>query len=123
MYRFYQPRANGALLACFGLYLVLLAFFFGCSSEPVGLKPPPENPIQLKVENNSADVIDVIQAKPCGSGDENYKTQIHGVKPQERITLQIYEECVDLVALDGFGNVMDSLVGLRLNSYITWKIH
>lgn len=107
-------------VVCFWLALALL--INNCSSEKSALKPPPENPIELRVENHSSSVIDVIQAKPCGANDDQYKTQMNAIKPEERIMLHIYEDCVDLVALDGFGNVMDELAGLRLNSNITWKI-
>ena len=104
------------------LFLTVLPLINNCSSEKTALKPPPENPIELRVENNSSSVIDVIQAKPCGADAKEFKTQMNGIKPKERIMLHIYEECVDLEALDGFGNVMNELLGLRLNSNITWKI-
>ncbi|WP_455211880.1 hypothetical protein [Kaarinaea lacus] len=104
------------------LVLAFLPLINNCSTEKAALKPPPDNPIELRVENHASSVIDVIQAKPCGMDDKEYKPQMNGIKPQERIMLHIYEECVDLVALDSFGNVMDELVGLRLNTNITWKI-
>ena len=109
-------------LSAIWLILACLPLINNCSSEKAALKPPPENPIELRIENNSASVIDVIQAKPCGADAKEYKTQMSAIKPNERIMLHIYEHCVDLVALDGFGNVMDELAGLRLNSNITWKI-
>ena len=108
-----------------GKMCVLLALLFlinNCSSEKAVLKPPPENPIELRVENHAAAVIDVIEAKPCGSDDKQYRPQMEAIKPNQRIMLHIYQDCVDLVARDGFGNVMDELVGLRMNSNITWKI-
>ena len=105
------------------LLLILFPLINNCSSDKTALKPPPDNPIELRVENNSSSVIDVIQSKPCGANEDQYKSQINSVKPKDRIMLHIYEECVDLVALDGFGNVMDELAGLRLNSRITWKIN
>ena len=104
------------------LCLTSLPLINNCSTEPVALVPPPENPIELRIENNSSTVIDVIRAKPCGSDDSQYKPQMEAVKPNERIMLHIYEHCVDLEALDSFGNVMDELAGLRINSNITWKI-
>ena len=107
------------LLACLMAFLPLLN---NCSSEKTALKPPPDNPIELRVENNSLTVIDVIEAKPCGADDKQYQPQMEAIKPKQRVMLHIYQECVDLVALDGFGNVMDELVGLRLNTNITWKI-
>jgi hypothetical protein len=115
-------RGVTRFLIVFSLLLTALLLINNCSSNKNGLKPPPEHPIQLRVVNESATVIDVIQAKPCGAKARQYKPQINTIKPQERIMLQIYEECVDLVALDAFGNVMDELAGLRLNSNITWKI-
>ncbi|MCG6969179.1 MAG: hypothetical protein LJE85_05345 [Gammaproteobacteria bacterium] len=104
------------------LLLVFLPMLNNCSSEKAALKPPPENPIELRVENHAAAVIDVIEAKPCGSDDKQYRPQMEAIKPNQRIMLHIYQDCVDLVARDGFGNVMDELVGLRMNSNITWKI-
>lgn len=106
------------LLAAVAMSLILIS----CGSEKKALKPPPEHPIELRVENLSTTVIDEIQAKPCGYSNEYFKTQMHGLKPKQRTMLHIYQECVDLIALDGFGNVMDQLVGLRLNTHITWKI-
>jgi hypothetical protein len=102
--------------------LSLLLLLSACASEPVGLKPPPEDPIKLRVINQSDTVIDVIDAKPCGADDSQYKTQMESIKPNQRIMLHIYQECVDLVALDAFGSALDELPGLRLNSNITWKI-
>lgn len=104
------------------VFVIFLLLITNCSSDKAVLKPPPETPIQLRVENNSAGVIDVINSKPCGASEEHYKPQMNTIKPNDRIMLHIYEECVDLEALDGFGNVLDELVGLRLNSNITWKI-
>jgi hypothetical protein len=122
MYPNGSKRLSARHVARVCLLLTLLPLINNCSSDKTALKPPPENPIELRVENNSLSVIDVIQAKPCGANEDQYKPQMNGIKPKERIMLHIYEECVDLVALDGFGNVMDELVGLRLNSHITWKI-
>ena len=114
------PLTRFAPNAC--LLTVALLMINNCSSEKPALIPPPDHPIQLRVENDSTTVIDVIQAKPCGANAKAYKPQMTSIKPRERIMLQIYQQCVDLVALDAFGNVMDELVGLRLNSNITWKI-
>ncbi|MGD8593723.1 MAG: hypothetical protein PVF82_12855 [Gammaproteobacteria bacterium] len=121
----YRNDWKKSLAPCWGriwLLLALIPLINNCSPVKPALKPPPENPIELRVENHSSAVIDVIQSKPCGANDDQYKPQMNAIKPEERIMLHIYEECVDLVALDGFGNVMDELVGLRLNSNITWKI-
>lgn len=115
--RFY-PRRLGAA----GLFFMSTLLIMNCASEAPELKSTPTNPITLRVENNSSKVIDVIQAKPCGTDNRQFKPQMNAIKPKERIMLQIYEECVDLVALDGFGNVLDELVGLRMNANITWKI-
>lgn len=104
------------------LLIIVITLLNNCSSEKPAIKPPPQHPIQLRVENDSSTVIDVIQAKPCGAKPALYKPQMNAIKPKERIMLQFYEECVDLVALDAFGNIMDELGGLRLNSNITWKI-
>ena len=122
MYRNEWKKGFGRRLGRIGILLALVPLINNCTPEKPALKPPPENPIELRVENHSSTVIDVIQAKPCGAGDDQYKPQMNAIKPQERIMLHIFEECVDLVALDSFGNVMDELVGLRLNSNITWKI-
>lgn len=116
----HPPLASRLGMAC--LVLMFAPLINNCSTQKAGLKPPPENPIELRVENNASSVIDVIQAKPCGTNEKEYKPQMNGIKPGERIMLHIYEECVDLVALDSFGNAMDELVGLRMNSNITWKI-
>jgi hypothetical protein len=117
---FTPPLAMPSWLLVF--LLAFLPLLNNCSSEKPALKPPPDNPIELRVENNSSQVVDVIEAKPCGADDTQYQSQMEAIKPKQRVMLHIYQECVDLVALDSFGNVMDELVGLRLNSNITWKI-
>jgi len=122
MYRYLSHRGLTRLTIKLCLLVIALPLINNCSSEKAALKPPPTHPIQLRVENDSSTVIDVIQAKPCGTDAKHYKPQMNSIKPHERVMLQIYEHCVDLVALDGFGNVMDELGGLRLNSNITWKI-
>ena len=109
-------------LAIICLVTASLPLINNCSTEKTALKPPPENPIELRVENNATSVIDVIQAKPCGADTKEYRPQMSGIKPKQRVMLHIYEECVDLVALDSFGNVMDEFVGLRMNTHTTWKI-
>ena len=122
MYRYksFRRLSRFAIQPC--LLVSVIFLFNNCSSNKPAIQPPPDHPIQLRVENNSSTVIDVIQAKPCGAAASGYKPQMNTIKPQERIMLQIYEHCVDLVALDAFGNVMDELAGLRLNTNITWKI-
>jgi hypothetical protein len=114
-----HPETHWLLIA---VLLISLPLFNNCSSQKPALKPPPENPIELRVENNSQQVIDVIEAKPCGADASQYKPQMEAIKSKQRVMLHIYQECVDLVARDSFGNVMDELVGLRMNSNITWKI-
>lgn len=123
MYRYFSKSMLIKSSIKLSLGIALLLLINNCSLDKAALKPPPDHPIQLRVENHSPTVIDVIQAKPCGSDPKQYKPQITGVKPKERIMLEIYEDCVDLIALDGFGNIMDELAALRLNSNITWKIH
>ena len=122
MYPYLSLRLPSGFPLKLCLLLAVLLLINNCSSNKPGLKPPPENPIQLRVENDSPNVIDVIQSKPCGTDATQYRPQMNTIKPKERIMLQIYEECVDLIALDAFGSVMDELEGLRLNSNITWRI-
>ena len=93
-----------------------------CSTQTSKPFAPPSKPIQLRVHNDSEKIIDSIDAKPCGSTNKEYKTQMTGIKPQQKIMLEIYMHCVDLVALDGFGTVLNELQSLRLNSNITWSI-
>lgn len=110
------------------LRLVLLitissTLIISCASDAPKPPPIPKHPIQLRVHNESDKIIDAIDAKPCGFKAKYYKTQMTGIKPGQKIMLEIYQQCVDLVALDGFGTVLDELKYLRLNSHITWKIN
>ena len=68
------PLTRFALNAC--LLTVALLMINNCSSEKPALIPPPDHPIQLRVENDSTTVIDVIQAKPCGANAKAYKPQM-----------------------------------------------
>lgn len=116
MYKTISP-----VITCIGISFCCL-LLLSCATEVP--KPPKlsKNPIQLRVHNVSNNIIDSIEAKPCGYSSKQYKTQMTGIKPQQKIMLEIYQQCVDLVALDGFGTVLDELTHLRLNSNTIWTI-
>ncbi|MDH5327570.1 MAG: hypothetical protein OEZ68_01520 [Gammaproteobacteria bacterium] len=102
------------------LYAIIL---LACGSATIQTNDrATSKPIQLRVHNNSSNIIDSIDAKPCGSGPEQYKTQMTGIKPQQKIMLEIYMSCVDLVATDGFGTPLAELTQLRLNTNTIWSI-
>ena len=104
------------------IFLISSLLVISCATEAPKPPPIPKNPIQLRVHNDSDKFVDTINAKPCGGTTKDYKTQLTGLKPGQKIMLEIYQQCVDLVALDGFGSVLGELKYLRLNSNITWNI-
>jgi hypothetical protein len=91
----------------FALAGIMVLILSHCASEPTVEAPPPvENPYQLNVINNRAEIVDTVRLKPCGTPAKFYTTAANGLKPNERVMVNVYNVCVDVKAEDGFRHTL-----------------
>jgi hypothetical protein len=94
-----------------------------CGSQPeVELPPLSENPYRLQVVNSSTEVVDAIQFKPCGTPEKHYATLTTGIKPNQKVILNVYNVCIDVIAVDAFRQTLYEQDGFNMNQHTTWKI-
>jgi hypothetical protein len=75
-----------------------------CASDPTAVDLPPkaENPFKVHIINNTKAFVDTVQIKPCGTPAKYYTTLTQSIKPEEKVMLDVYEMCIDVVAEDSF---------------------
>ena len=57
---------------------------------------------KVHIVNLTQGFVDTIRFKPCGAPTKLYTTLTSGIKPQEKVMLNVHELCIDVVAEDGF---------------------
>ena len=88
-------------------FIISVFFAFSlshCASDPtvVDLPPKAENPFKMHIVNNTKEYVDTVQIKPCGTPAKYYTDLTHGIKPDQKVILNVYEMCIDVVAEDSF---------------------
>ena len=105
------------------LAVLLMLSLSHCASEPeIKLPPKSSKALTLNIENLSADFVDSIQFKPCGTPAKYYATAAERIKPNERVSINIYDLCVDLVAVDGFRQTLHQKSNFRPTQIAVWKL-
>lgn len=85
---------------------------------------PGENPdpYQMRIINKSDAFVDAVRLKPCGAPAKYYTTVTSGVKPAEKVTLNVYSVCIDLVAEDGFRQTVYEQKNIKMTQNTTLHI-
>ena len=106
--------------------ILLLSCLASCAStnltnQPDELAVTP-TPYKISIVNASEEPINDIKYKACNSRTLKYQ-QITGIlKPQERFTINIYSQCVDLLATNAFKKKLVNVKNVDLKSIKTWTI-
>jgi len=119
------PASYSHVIAIIGLWS--LGFLSGCallSGETPTLtdKNPRPKAHKLIIVNESDKIVSAIQYKPCGSEDTHYKHLTGNLRPNERLTINIYSQCVDMLATNAFKKKLVHMENLNLNQIKTWNI-
>lgn len=109
------------------ILLVLASLQFACSSTPeteniYNADIPPATPHKIAIVNASSNVINSIKYKPCGSQDNRYKYLTGNLRPNEKFSINIYSQCVDLIATNAFKKNLVDVKNVDLNKIKTWTI-
>lgn len=119
-------RQNGVLSAL--LLLLLLLLLAGCASTSetedtvVFEKIKAPSPYKIAIVNASGSTINDIQYKPCNSHETRYQLLTGHLRPEEKFTINIYSQCVDLLATNAFKKKLVDVKNVDLKSIKTWTI-
>ena len=122
-----NPARNNCVLP--GLLLVLqLSVLTGCASTSdtedtvVFDKIKALSPYRIAIVNASGSTINDIQYKPCNSHESRYQMLTGHMRPEEKFTINIYSQCVDLLATNAFKKKLVDVKNVDLKSIKTWTI-
>ena len=117
-----HPHCRSKLCTIFGLITLLL--LAGCASEEKIVEvPTTENPYALRIVNHTSNVVDNVKFKPCGTPTTHYATLTDKIQPQQKVMLNVYNLCVDLVAEDAFRQPLYQKTDLILNKETVWTLN
>lgn len=74
-------------------------------TKPVAKQEAPVNvgkPHAFHIVNSSEQHVDTIRFKPCGTAEKHYATLASNVRPKEKLIMNVYEVCIDVLAEDAF---------------------
>jgi len=109
------------------LMFILANLLVACSTIPdtgiahnVDVQPP--TPHKIAIINASPNVINSIKYKPCGSQDNRYQYLTGNLRPNEKFSINIYSQCVDLMATNAFKKNLVDVKNVDLKKIKTWTI-
>lgn len=77
---------------------------------------------KIAIVNASGNVINAIKYRPCGTGDGRYQYLTGNLRPNEKLSINIYSQCVDLIATNAFKKNLVDVKNVDLNKIKTWTI-
>jgi len=107
---------------------VMTSIMIACSTVPeredivVFDKIKVSSPYKLAIVNSTSGTINDIKYKPCNSHAAHYQYIAGNLRPSEKFTINIYSQCVDLIATDAFKKKLVDLKNVDLKSRKTWNI-
>ncbi|MGD8568108.1 MAG: hypothetical protein PVJ39_08465 [Gammaproteobacteria bacterium] len=99
----------------------------GCSVLP-GKKDPsvvdsgPVEAHKIAIVNTSDKIVNTVEYKPCGAGNHQYRTLTRMLRPNEKLSITIYSQCVDLMATNAFRNKVANTQNINLQNTRIWTI-
>jgi len=79
-------------------------------------------PHSIVIINTSNSVITTIKYRPCKTNKRSYQSLTENLKPSEKLTVNIYSQCVDLLATNAFNKKLVDVKNVNLNNIKTWTI-
>jgi len=112
-------RLNSFPLNTSRSFIISALFAFSLSYYASGpavadLPAKAKNPIKMHIANNTKVYVDTVRIKPCGAPVRNYTTLTQGIKPQEKVTLNVYDLCIDVLAEDSFQQTVYEQNNIRM---------
>ena len=111
------------------LTLVAAAFLSGCSTTSedktltyISLQSDTQISHKIAIVNASENVINTVKYKPCGSRPESYQYLTGNLRPTEKFTINIYSQCVDLLATNAFKKKLVDAQNVNLTTTNIWTI-
>ncbi|KPJ96008.1 MAG: hypothetical protein AMJ55_02765 [Gammaproteobacteria bacterium SG8_15] len=77
---------------------------------------------KIAIVNESGNVINAIKYKPCGASDSRYQYLTGNLRPNEKLSINIYSQCVDLIATNAFKKNLVDVKNVDLKQIKTWTI-
>ena len=104
-------------------------FIYGCgttseSNSLPDLQTQKETGVSHKIAivNASKNIINTIKYKPCGTQSNRYQYLTGNLRPSEKFTINIYSQCVDLLATNAFKKKLVDVRNVNLTTTKTWTI-
>ena len=119
----FPPLILVQFILAIGLTFLLVA----CTTNPEMEVPhdsnaQPSMPHKISIVNASPNVINSIKYKPCGSQDNRYHYLTGNLRPNEKFSINIYSQCVDLLATNAFKKKLVDIKNIDLKKIKTWTI-
>jgi hypothetical protein len=83
---------------------------------------PTTSSHKIAIVNESGNVINAIKYRPCGASDGRYQYLTGNLRPNEKLSVNIYSQCVDLIATNAFKKNMVDVKNVDLKQIKTWTI-
>jgi S-ribosylhomocysteine lyase LuxS involved in autoinducer biosynthesis len=77
---------------------------------------------KIHIVNHTQDFVDTIRFKPCGAPTKLYTTLTGSIKPEEKVMLNVYELCIDVVAEDAFQQTVYEQNNVKVTHSVTLDI-
>lgn len=108
--------------------LISIGLLYGCSSFDTknnaenSAKSEQPAAYKIKIINASNSTINEIRYKPCNSNATQYQHLTNNLRPMEKFTINIYSQCIDLVARNAFKKKLVDMKNVDLQSMKIWTI-
>ena len=118
-----SPKAT-----CYCLLLgVMTLIASACSSTTESntsqtIDVPTTSSHKIAIVNASGNVINAIKYRPCGASDGRYQYLTGNLRPNEKLSVNIYSQCVDLIATNAFKKNLVDVKNVDLKQIKTWTI-
>jgi hypothetical protein len=83
---------------------------------------PTTSSHKIAIVNESGNVINAIKYRPCGASDGRYQYLTGNLRPNEKLSVNIYSQCVDLIATNAFKKNLVDVKNVDLKQIKTWTI-
>lgn len=77
---------------------------------------------KIAIVNKSDKIVNTVEYKPCGADSHQYRTLTRMLRPNEKLAITIYSQCVDLMATNAFRNKLANAENIDLQTTRTWTI-
>lgn len=83
---------------------------------------PTTSSHKIAIVNESGNVINAIKYRPCGASDGRYQYLTGNLRPNEKLSVNIYSQCIDLIATNAFKKNLVDVKNVDLKQIKTWTI-